>query len=61
MALIKEERFTNEEGIEMIREYFCKDEDHISATVNYLALKQQTQIYINNVKNMEVKLWQRKH
>lgn len=33
MAFIKEERFTNEEGIEMIREYFGKDEDHISATV----------------------------
>lgn len=34
MALIKTETFTNEEtGVEMIREYYGKDEEHISATV----------------------------
>lgn len=33
MALIKKETFINENGIEMIREYFGKDANHISATV----------------------------
>lgn len=33
MAKIKEERFVDENGTEMIREYFGTDEDHITATV----------------------------
>ena len=33
MALIKTETFINENGIEMVREYFGKDANHISATV----------------------------
>ena len=33
MAKLKEEKFTNEHGVEMIREFFGKDENHISATV----------------------------
>ena len=33
MALLKTETFINENGIEMVREYFGKDGKHISATV----------------------------
>ena len=32
---IKKETFTNEDGIDMVREYYGRDEENISGTVEY--------------------------